>query len=561
VSEPLAVVPTYLREPSDLELALNCLESLRRTEPDLACLVVDDGSPAQQLVAELDAARSRLQFELVRKESNSGFSRTVNVGLRRALSDGRDAILVNADLEFIEAGWAQRMVAQRCEDSERLASVVGALLVYPNGLIQHGGIFFCSPGDEPILTAQDGYVPIAQLDPSMHGVVSYARRENRIYRCATCAGRRSPGSGRRQGGYPFEVTSRPYSGELLALGTKNGTARVTPNHRLTVFWTEHALGSWAVYLMRRGRDWRIGHTRMAQGWSRPGTRGYAFGPRMRLHQQRADAIWLLELCDSKPQAIERESLLAWTYGVPTMQFTLSSSAGLEQARQDYIWSQLDTERSALVLLSLYGRSPEYPLLARLLGSRSYPCGAGRRYPMVAANVMPGYMRLPSDPGCGQRPDISDVVVDREHFHGEVYSLGVRPHEHYISGGVVTHNSLLHREFDHIYRYAPHDLPEAQHARTCPVTGALQFIRHECLASVGVYDEGYSMGFEDVDYCLRVFESGRSCVYQPRVRAFHHESVFRGRPSPKVEDWQIRSKILLLQRWGHKSMGRWVPSIV
>lgn len=88
-------------------------------------------------------------------------------------------------------------------------------------------------------------------------------------------------------------------------------------------------------------------------------------------------------------------------------------------------------------------------------------------------------------------------------------------------------SVNGREFEHIYRFGPPNLPEAQRERTCPVTGALQLIRHECLALVGLYDEDFGMGYEDVDYCLRVFKAGRRCAYQPLARAKHHEQAVRG----------------------------------
>ena len=38
-----------------------------------------------------------------------------------------------------------------------------------------------------------------------------------------------------------------------------------------------------------------------------------------------------------------------------------------------------------------------------------------------------------------------------------------------------------------------------------------------------------MGYEDVDYCLRVFQAGFPCVYEPAISAIHHESLFRSRP--------------------------------
>lgn len=130
-------------------------------------------------------------------------------------------------------------------------------------------------------------------------------------------------------------------------------------------------------------------------------------------------------------------------------------------------------------------------------------------------------------------------------------------------GLIQHGgiffSLLHRTFAHIHQYAPQDLPEAQTAKRCPVTGALQFIRHECLKDVGLYDEQFSMGWEDVDYCLRVFRSGRECVYQPKVKAFHYESLFRGRRSPKVEKWQRESQQYLMRKWAGTSFTEFVPT--
>ena len=52
---------------------------------------------------------------------------------------------------------------------------------------------------------------------------------------------------------------------------------------------------------------------------------------------------------------------------------------------------------------------------------------------------------------------------------------------------------------------------------CPVTGAFQYIRPEVLERVGLYDPGFRMACEDVDYDLRVFQAGFECVYEPAVR--------------------------------------------
>lgn len=122
-------------------------------------------------------------------------------------------------------------------------------------------------------------------------------------------------------------------------------------------------------------------------------------------------------------------------------------------------------------------------------------------------------------------------------------------------------SLLHRVFDHIYRYAPGDLPEAHRARVCPVTGALQFIRHSTLENVGLYDEDFRLGWEDVDYCIRTFIAGGTCVMEPEVQAIHHESMFRDRPSQKLADWQTGSWMHFIEKYKQQSFAQWVPSLI
>jgi GT2 family glycosyltransferase len=262
-SAPLCVIPSFLRTPADLELLVRCLVSLWTTAPDAGVLVVDDGSPERSLVAQAAVAIDELGYELVAKDENEGFSRTVNVGLRHALETGRDAVLVNADIEFHEAGWLDRMVA-RTDTQGRPAAVVGARLLYPNGCIQHAGVFFA--------------------------------------------------------------------------------------------------------------------------------------PRSR-------AFW------------------------------------------------------------------------------------------------------------------------------------------------------------HRCQYAPANLPEALSPVLCPVTGALQLIRHETLAAIGVYDDGFRMGYEDVDYCLRVFDSGRECIYEPTVCAIHHESVFRSRKTAKLIAWHDESIQLLRRKWMGADLSPFTPAVV
>lgn len=261
--KPLVVIPMYVTQEKDIEVVMDCVRSIRNTVSEsVDILVVDDQSPDQALVDSIVGGFDRFEVELIRKEENSGFSKTVNVGLRRALKEDRDAVLMNADMEMQSPGWVK--ICQKTKDSkDRPAAVVGALLMYPNGLIQHAGIYF---------------------------------------------------------------------------------------------------------------------------------------------------------------------------------------------------------------------------------------------------------------------------------------------------------SLLTRTFDHLYKFGPANLPEANKVNLCPVTGAFQYIRHSTLEKVGLYDENFHMAHEDVDYCVRVFLADLHCVYQPRVRAFHFEAMFRGQPSPKIEEWEQKSWMYFCDKYATQSFAGLVPFV-
>lgn len=109
-------------------------------------------------------------------------------------------------------------------------------------------------------------------------------------------------------------------------------------------------------------------------------------------------------------------------------------------------------------------------------------------------------------------------------------------------------SKITRNFSHRFSGCPPTLPAAQHEEYCPVTGALQFIRHSVLQDVGVYDEDFKLGFEDVDYMIRAIAAGHRSLYNPEVKAVHHESLFRGEKSDKIRQWETDSLVTLLTKY-------------
>jgi glycosyltransferase involved in cell wall biosynthesis len=83
-------------------------------------------------------------------------------------------------------------------------------------------------------------------------------------------------------------------------------------------------------------------------------------------------------------------------------------------------------------------------------------------------------------------------------------------------------------FDHRYRFRPASFePASVRAEALAVTGACMYLRRDLIDAIGGFDGEYPMGYEDVDYCLRAWEVGRSTVYEPRSVLTHLESPTRG----------------------------------
>ncbi|WP_244594618.1 glycosyltransferase family 2 protein [Methylosinus sporium] len=129
----------------------------RRTDyPNMEIIVVDNGTKDKNvldLYERTRAAHSFFSVDIVEEKFN--FARQVNRGLRAARGDC--LLLLNNDIQVIDAGWLKEMVSCLAYPS---TGIVGARLLYPNGTVQHAGVvmglgsvaghWFCGmPGDFP----------------------------------------------------------------------------------------------------------------------------------------------------------------------------------------------------------------------------------------------------------------------------------------------------------------------------------------------------------------------------------------------------------------------------
>jgi GT2 family glycosyltransferase/glycosyltransferase involved in cell wall biosynthesis len=116
----------------------------------------------------------------------------------------------------------------------------------------------------------------------------------------------------------------------------------------------------------------------------------------------------------------------------------------------------------------------------------------------------------------------------------------------IQFGGTVRNRDAPQWFDHRYRFKPAGWgPADQTSPALAVTGACMYVRREVIDRIGLLDERYAMGYEDVDWCLRAWEAGFRVMYFPAAQMVHHESVTRG---TELGERERASQQLFWERW-------------
>jgi GT2 family glycosyltransferase len=111
------------------------LASLREhTQQDFYELVVVDDASGEETRTYLDGLPEAVRVE--RHDTNEGFSAACNRGAAGVCCEF--LVFLNSDLEF-RPGWLEALVS--CAEEDDSVGAVGCRLLYPDGTIQHGGVF------------------------------------------------------------------------------------------------------------------------------------------------------------------------------------------------------------------------------------------------------------------------------------------------------------------------------------------------------------------------------------------------------------------------------------
>jgi O-antigen biosynthesis protein len=133
--ERARLVSVIMPSKNNARLLEAAARSVLQERDNLELIVVDNGSNEAQHLALVQRLSEDPRVRLVRDPRPFNYSALVNQGV--AQSNGEVIVLLNDDVEAMEAGWLTRLVQMAAEPD---AGCVGAMLLYPSGRIQHGGI-------------------------------------------------------------------------------------------------------------------------------------------------------------------------------------------------------------------------------------------------------------------------------------------------------------------------------------------------------------------------------------------------------------------------------------
>ncbi len=127
----------------------------RTSYSKIEIVVVDNGSDDPAVLTFYDTVRcdGRIAVDIVHEAFN--FAAMCNRGARRAR--GEVLLFLNNDIEVLDADWLEEMVACLAFPA---TGIVGAKLLYPNGLVQHNGVIVGLGG-----AAGHWYIEAAATEP------------------------------------------------------------------------------------------------------------------------------------------------------------------------------------------------------------------------------------------------------------------------------------------------------------------------------------------------------------------------------------------------------------
>ena len=159
---------------------------------------------------------------------------------------------------------------------------------------------------------------------------------------------------------------------------------------------------------------------------------------------------------------------------------------------------------------------------------------------------------------------NDIEVTHTDWLGEMVALAVQQQVGCVGAKLIYPDGRLQHAgvviglggvAGHAQRFARADDPGYLHRlravhEVSAVTAACLVVRRDVFDAVGGLDEGLTVAFNDVDFCLKVRAAGYLNLWTPFAELIHHESVSRGRDFTPAKARRFADEYATMQRrWG------------
>jgi hypothetical protein len=304
----------------------------------------------------------------------------------------------------------------------------------------------CHPAGTMIRT-NIGLVPIEELDPNQHLVVAWDRN------CQAIRGGFDNGNIK---GYSFIRGSRNFSELMIKISTESYLHEATFDHISIAKWSHKASKAYAVYLMTNGINWRVGKVKLFTGQSE---NKKSFGPSSRASTEKATKLWILGIYESELEALLAEELFSIKGQVSKscfISYNNSNWNGLyKNVTQDRLTEHhhncnlgLEHYKKFLIQNNLRYEFPfwEKDRNNKILDNQF---GFNSIFYINTINLFSHFMMVPQIPDNLERgkwrvykTEWEEIVLEKYHYEGIVYSLDVDKHHTYFANEIATHNCIF-----------------------------------------------------------------------------------------------------------------------
>ncbi len=144
-------------------------------------------------------------------------------------------------------------------------------------------------------------------------------------------------------------------------------------------------------------------------------------------------------------------------------------------------------------------------------------------------------------GMNQRDDVGAVGVKLYYPDGTIQHAGTIIGIYGVAGHV----------FKGLYKKAHGYFARESHIQNLSaVTAACMMAKRSVYEEVGYMDEEFAVAFNDIDFCLKIIQSGKLIIYNPFVELIHYESKSRGYDDTPEKKQRFQNEIdLFYQKWG------------